>query len=689
MASRLVAAGITVVAAAGNYQVSGPFLGSAPATGLGVVGACPVNSTVLPAHNLTTSTGYGPITMYNYRNIPEGTYPIYTYPNDPYGCNPPNVFLGGKILVVRKGGPCDYITKARLAYNLYGDYILYAPENDGEEPFYTDFRTINGADVSKADGDWLFANAGQATLTAGFNPAPRTNNFSGGRGTYFSGQGPTNDLYLNAELVAPGTNIVGVLPDNEARLLTNWSLTDGTSWSSAYAAGSAALYLNGKNRDAEPKEIERAFMNTAKPIATTNTDTTLLSVSQQGAGSLNIFDAMNTPSTIEPSTLLLNDTAYFQGRQVITVTNNGRSDLNYRIKNVPAGTQIALDPSNNYTNNFPTPQVNNGAQVQSSRSDSSFRLRPGRSRRVELTFTAPQGLDPKTLPVYSGYIQVTNEAETLNVPYLGVARKMKDNPIFDSTDMYLGPGFKLPLTLNYDSLLPSTPNTAYDFTGFNYPALYYRLVGGSRVVFIDLVLANASLGFTTTYTKRDIASNEWSVDFGSNEERDFVPVHISRRSFWSDLNNWFGSIFGNGNNAGGNGNGNGNSVTSNLDKLLCKLTGDILPICRNTEGSFSRVPTVGNLVAQTYGTRDRFDRSDPNLFKFFLFEQPQLRNGTRVPNGSYRFLMRGLKVTGDASKNEDYESCKLLYETIMAGSDEQTFRLRSPFKFRGTDRCRS
>jgi hypothetical protein len=638
MASRLVQAGIVVVASAGNQNIPGPFLASAPSTGFGVIGAGAVNTTVFPAHNLTTP-GRAPITMYNYRNIPDGEYPIVTYPGDPYGCNPPQVFLGGSILIIRKGGPCDYVTKARTAFSLGGDYILYAQDVD-EEPFYYDFRTINGADVGKADGDWLFANAGKANLTAGFRPAPRVNTFSGGRATYLSNIGPTNDLFLNTDVMAPGSNVIGILPDNPARLLTNWSISDGTSWSSAFASGSAALYL-AQQRDASPDNIQTAFQNTAGPIGTSNTDPLPLGVAQQGAGVLNIASAINIGTVVQPSQLLLNDTAFFQSRQVITVTNNGRTDRNYRVRNVVAGTQLALDPSSNYTNNLPLPYVNNGAQVRASSSDSSFRLRPGRSRRIELTFTAPQGLDPKTLPIYSGFIEVKNEAETLNVPYLGVARRMKENPIFDSTDKYFGPGFKLPLAVNYDTLGPSEPGTVYNFQGFNYPSLYYRFVGGSRVVYIDLVAGNSSLGITPTYTKRAMM-----------EERDFVPakVHNSRRWFWDDWFNWL-----NGSNNGGNSGSNG---LSNFDKFLCKVTGDLLPVCRNTGGSFSRVPIIGNLRTQTFVTRDRVIPGDPNYYQLYLFEQPQLRNGTTVPNGSYRFLMRALKITGDPTKNEDYESCK-------------------------------
>lgn len=35
--------------------------------------------------------------------------------------------------------------------------------------------------------------------------------------------------------------------------------------------------------------------------------------------------------------------------------------------------------------------------------------------------------------------------------------------------------------------------------------------------------------------------------------------------------------------------------------------------------------------------------------------KPQFANGTAIPNGQYRILIRALKITGDA-KDNDYES---------------------------------
>lgn len=47
---------------------------------------------------------------------------------------------------------------------------------------------------------------------------------------------------------------------------------------------------------------------------------------------------------------------------------------------------------------------------------------------------------------------------------------------------------------------------------------------------------------------------------------------------------------------------------------------------------------------------------DDNGYTSYPFEVMAFANGTQVPNGSYRFLVRALRVTGDPEQNSDYES---------------------------------
>ncbi len=47
---------------------------------------------------------------------------------------------------------------------------------------------------------------------------------------------------------------------------------------------------------------------------------------------------------------------------------------------------------------------------------------------------------------------------------------------------------------------------------------------------------------------------------------------------------------------------------------------------------------------------------DGTGFNELSIPTPQFANGTTIPNGSYRILLRALKVTGDPTKEEDFES---------------------------------
>ncbi|KAH9484870.1 Minor extracellular protease vpr [Psilocybe cubensis] len=74
---------------------------------------------------------------------------------------------------------------------------------------------------------------------------------------------------------------------------------------------------------------------------------------------------------------------------------------------------------------------------------------------------------------------------------------------------------------------------------------------------------------------------------------------------------------------------------------------------KNKAGSYARVKVVGSLASFDYITRLN-EGSDP--YSLLNIEEPVFANGTAVPSGAYRILLRALRVTGDATRQEDYES---------------------------------
>ncbi|KAI1795562.1 peptidase S8/S53 domain-containing protein [Ganoderma leucocontextum] len=71
--------------------------------------------------------------------------------------------------------------------------------------------------------------------------------------------------------------------------------------------------------------------------------------------------------------------------------------------------------------------------------------------------------------------------------------------------------------------------------------------------------------------------------------------------------------------------------------------------------TFATVQTVGPLFAATYQPRNS-NQNDGTGFNEIALQQPQFTNGTTIPNGPYRILLRALKVTGDPTQEKDFES---------------------------------
>lgn len=122
---------------------------------------------------------------------------------------------------------------------------------------------------------------------------------------------------------------------------------------------------------------------------------------------------------------------------------------------------------------YPIPAVNNAATVTIT--PSSFTLPPGGVQVVTLRFTQPAGLDPATLPVYSGFIDVRTGMEPpLQATYLGVAGNLRDKSVLDQTAYFFGT--KIPLLLDNLRQNFQTEPRNYSFVKWDYPTLLMRFV---------------------------------------------------------------------------------------------------------------------------------------------------------------------------------------------------------------------
>ena len=101
---------------------------------------------------------------------------------------------------------------------------------------------------------------------------------------------------------------------------------------------------------------------------------------------------------------------------------------------------------------------------------SCFTIQPGKAQTVQTKFTQPTGLDPKTFPVYSGFIEVNSGSESLHAVYLGMVGDLKTKQVLDNTSSFMG--LQIPAITNID--LNPQPPTNYTLNGWDNPFLLFR-----------------------------------------------------------------------------------------------------------------------------------------------------------------------------------------------------------------------
>ena len=118
---------------------------------------------------------------------------------------------------------------------------------------------------------------------------------------------------------------------------------------------------------------------------------------------------------------------------------------------------------------------------------SKFTVQPGKTQTVKVKFTQPTGLDPKTFPVYSGFIEVNSESESLHAVYLGMVGDLKTKQVLDNTSSFFG--FQIPaiITPNFQ---PQVQPTNYTFNGTDNPFLLFRFGRSPLTSYVSPLISN-------------------------------------------------------------------------------------------------------------------------------------------------------------------------------------------------------
>lgn len=276
------------------------------------------------------------------------------------------------------------------------------------------------------------------------------------------------------------------------RSMGSYGLGSGTSMSCPFVAGAAALILNAKGKDAATfQSVKKLLQTTAGMVPSAQADgSPFTSVAQQGAGLINAYHAIHAQTTISTSEVLLNDTAHLWSYRRIQISNPANQSVTYTITHTPALTVSTIDNTTHLPLASPLPTLPQSASVSFTPS-TSFTVPAGGVQNISANFQAPSGIDPSTFPIYSGFIGISSSlGETFSVPYVGVAAKMKDMAILDTTAKAFG--MNLPNLFNTSGIVQPA-NTTFTLQGTNYPLILYRRVAGTRAIFFDLVTPDVQL----------------------------------------------------------------------------------------------------------------------------------------------------------------------------------------------------
>jgi hypothetical protein len=329
------------------------------------------------------------------------------------------------------------------------------------------------------------------------------------RGGYVAGEltswGPSWELSMTPQVVSPGENILSTYPT----ALGSYRVMTGTSMATPLVAGVYAL-LGEVYGKLEPKRLRRILTHTSKPLAWHDGKIVhpdiLAPVAQQGAGIVQAWNAAHTTLEIDVDSLTLNDTEHFVGTHTFSVTNTGSTDEVLDLGHRKAVTMYTMDPKAHVlrVGVFPNAIVESWATV--SFSSDRINVPAGQSVNVTVEFTAPVGLNATLLPVYSGFVTLSDK---LVLPYLGVEGSMRAAPVFTPETVYLAQGYT-PAPANASYIIPrpnpknppmtdrgdmmATPNV-YIYPSIGSPLLRVEVLQGDKVL-------GALAGFPQTYVAR-------------------------------------------------------------------------------------------------------------------------------------------------------------------------------------------
>jgi hypothetical protein len=185
--------------------------------------------------------------------------------------------------------------------------------------------------ISQQDGELIAGRLDQGPVSMTWGAVSTQPNPTAGLISSFSSYGLAADLTLKPDIAAPGGLIRSTWPLEKGA----HAVLSGTSMASPHVAGAVALFLQAHPR-AKARNVGPRLQNSADPLPWSGGPGLgfLDHVARQGAGMLDIDDAILARASIAPGKLSLGDDA--GALHTLTIANRGRHDVTYTLSNADA-----------------------------------------------------------------------------------------------------------------------------------------------------------------------------------------------------------------------------------------------------------------------------------------------------------------------------------------------------------------
>ncbi|KAJ1323141.1 serine protease AprX [Microdochium nivale] len=404
---------------------------------------------------------------------------------------------GMDVITASLGGPSGYADNAlavvanRIAAE--GVVVTFAAGNAGSGgPFFADNGGAGEFVLSVASADVARTISGDG----GSNTTTTTTTI---RPSLFTSWGGLYDLSVKPDVAAPGRDIYStwIGGDNNS-----FNVISGTSMATPYVAGVAALYLSAK-RTADRgttatrskdlgKEVGMRIMASGRSLdsaagAAAPDKAFKAPTFQVGTGLVDAVSVLDSAVSLSPVRFALNDTANLQAQQSLTVRNDGSTPLTFTFEIESAAGYEMLYKGGPNESLDEVPRTKASSELVPITAEArmtgpeKLELGPGESKAVSFTFTAPSGLDPSALPLYSGKLLVkSSNGDRLSVPYQGLGFELygEMENIFAGKYPLLRAGF------------PPKDATTFSFNletaVQSYPKIFSKLKWGTRELRWDI-----------------------------------------------------------------------------------------------------------------------------------------------------------------------------------------------------------